>query len=141
MLNEEKIRIMTRAAIYEKGKGKEDLKVTAYGDSDYVRFNLLKTIIGATISFIFAAGLFVLYRMDDFMANMMKFDLMKLGREVLVIYLIFIGIYIAISIVVYQVKYSTAKRRVNAYNDELEMIEEIAEDDAKNNAHSRRADD
>ena len=102
MLNEEKIRIMTRAAIYEKGKGKEDLKITAYGDSDYVRFNLLKTIIGATISFIFAAGLFVLYRMDDFMANMMKFDLMKLGREVLVIYLIFIGIYIAISIVVYQ---------------------------------------
>lgn len=140
MLNEEKIRIMTRTAIYEKGKGKEDLKITAYGDSDYVRFNLLKTIIGATISFIFAAGLFVLYRMDDFMANMMKFDLMKLGREVLVIYLIFIGLYCT-SIVVYQVKYSTAKRRVNAYNDELEMIEEIAEDDAKNNAHSRRADD
>ena len=75
------------------------------------------------------------------MANMMKFDLIKLGREVLVIYLIFIGAYIAISIIVYQAKYSAAKRRVNAYNDELEMIEEIAEDDAKNNAHSRRADD
>lgn len=141
MLNEEKIRIMTRAAIYEKGKGRADLKITAYGDSDYVRFNLLKTIIGATISFIFAAGLLVVYKMDYFMANMMKFDLMKLGREALVIYLVFIGIYIAISIIVYQAKYIAAKRRVNAYNDELEMIEEIAEDDAKNSAHSRRADD
>ena len=85
MLNEEKIRIMTRAAIYEKGKGKEDLKVTAYGDSDYVRFNLLKTLIGATVAFLFIVGLYVAYNMDYFMANMMKLDMMKVGREFLLL--------------------------------------------------------
>ena len=30
MLNEKKIRLMTRTAIYEKREGKEDLKVNSY---------------------------------------------------------------------------------------------------------------
>ena len=46
MLNEEKIRIMTRAAIYEQGKGEEDIKITSYSRSDYIRYNMLKTLIG-----------------------------------------------------------------------------------------------
>lgn len=141
MLNKEKIRIMTRAAIYEKGKGREDLKITAYGDSDYVRFNLLKTVIGATIAFILIAALFVFYKMDFFMANMMKLDLMKVGREILVVYLLFIAAYTAVSIIVYQTKYTIAKRRVRAYNEELEIIEELADDEAKFNERGRRTDD
>lgn len=127
MLNEEKIRIMTKAAIYEKGKGKDDLKVTAYGDSDFVRFNLLKTLIGATVAFLLIVGLIIAYNMDFFMTNMMKLDLMKLGREFLVVYLIFMGVYAAVSIIVYQTRYTLAKRRVRVYNQELEIIEEIAE--------------
>lgn len=127
MLNEEKIRIMTKAAIYEKGKGKDDLKVTAYGDSDFVRFNLLKTLIGATVAFLLIVGLIIAYNMDFFMTNMMKLDLMKLGREFLVVYLIFMGVYAAVSIIVYQARYTLAKRRVRVYNQELEIIEEIAE--------------
>lgn len=110
MLNEEKIRIMTRAAIYEKGKGKEDLKVTAYGDSDYVRFNLLKTLIGATVAFLFIVGLYVAYNMDYFMANMMKLDMMKVGREFLVAYLFFIGNLCGCQhSFVYQTKYTLAE--------------------------------
>ncbi len=50
MLNEKKIRLMTRTAIYEKREGKEDLKVNSYCGSDYVRFNMLKTLIGVTIA-------------------------------------------------------------------------------------------
>lgn len=141
MLNEEKIRIMTRAAIYEKGKGREDLKITAYGDSDYVRFNLLKTVIGATIGFVLIVMLFAVYNMDYFMTNMMKLDLGKLGREFLVVYLLFLAVYIAVSIIVYQTKYTIAKRRVRTYNEELEIIEEIADDEEKYNVHSRRTDD
>ena len=52
MLNEEKIRIMTRAAIYEQGKGEEDIKITSYSRSDYIRYNMLKTLIGVTVGVI-----------------------------------------------------------------------------------------
>lgn len=138
MLNEEKIRIMTRAAIYEKGKGREDIKINTYGGSDYVRFNILKTLIGVTIGAVLIFGLYVVYNMEYFMANMMKLDLMKLGRELLVIYLIFLAVYTAVSIIVYQRRYAAARKRLKFYNEELEIIEEIAEDDVQNNENAGR---
>lgn len=138
MLNEEKIRIMTRAAIYENGKGKEDIKINTYGGSDYVRFNILKTLIGVTVGVVLIFGLYAVYNMDYFMANMMKLDLLKLGRTLLVIYLIILAVYTAVSIIVYQRRYAAAGKRLKFYNEELEMIEEIAEDDLQNNENAGR---
>lgn len=57
--------------------------------------------------------------------------MMKVGREFLVAYLFFMGIYAAVSIIVYQTKYTLAKRRVRVYNQELEIIEEISENSAQ----------
>ena len=57
MLNEDKIRIMSRCAMYEKAEGKEDLKINRYFQGDYVRLNVLKTLIGATIGFVLCLGL------------------------------------------------------------------------------------
>lgn len=133
MLNERKIRLMTKTAIYEQGKGKEDIKINNYGGSDYVRFNMLKTILAATVSAILILGLVVLYKMEDLMADMMKLDLAKLGREVLFLYIIFIVVYAIISLIVYQQKYYRASKRLKRYNANLSKIASIAKKDAKNN--------
>lgn len=37
MLNKDKIQIMSRCAMYEKGQGKEDLAINRYFQGDYVR--------------------------------------------------------------------------------------------------------
>lgn len=128
MLNEKKIKIMTKAAIYEQGKGKEDLKMNAYSGSDYVRFNMLKTFLGVTVSVIFVFGLAVLYRMEEVMANMMKLDLWKVGRQLLVAYIIVIAVYAIISFIVYQQRFSKAKKRLKKYNANLDMIARMAEE-------------
>ena len=39
-------------SMYEKAEGKEDLKINRYCQGDYVRLNVLKTLIGATIGFV-----------------------------------------------------------------------------------------
>ena len=65
MLNEEKIRLMTRTAIYEKREGKEDMKVNQYSGSDYVRFNMLKTLIGVTISVFLCSCIYLMCISED----------------------------------------------------------------------------
>ena len=45
----EKIRLMTRAAIYEKKYGEEDLKITGYYQKDYVSLNVWITLIWMTV--------------------------------------------------------------------------------------------
>ena len=52
MLNTKKIRHMTNLAIYEKKEGREDIKLSTFYKSDYVRYHLLKTCISATIAYL-----------------------------------------------------------------------------------------
>lgn len=129
MLNEEKIRVMTRAAIYEQGKGKDDIKITSYSRGDYIRYNMLKTLIGVTVGVVLIFGLCVLYNMDYFMTNFMRLNLTTMLRLVIVIYIVFLAVYASLSFFVYVSKYTQAKRRIRIYSEELEIIGEIAQED------------
>ena len=43
LLNENKIKMMTKMAIYEKNEGKSMLKTAKYFKGDYIAFGVLKT--------------------------------------------------------------------------------------------------
>lgn len=49
MLNEDKISLMTEMAIYEKRKGKRDLDIFSYFKSDYISWQIIKSIVCATL--------------------------------------------------------------------------------------------
>ncbi len=124
MLNEEKIRLMTRTAIYEKHEGKEDLKVNQYGSSDYVRFNMLKTLIGVTISVFLCSCIYLMCSSEDIFQLIFKIDVKALARLLLTAYFLSLVVYIIISLLFYQYKYSKAKKRLKQYNKNLTLIEE-----------------
>lgn len=44
MVNEEKVILMTKIAMYKESLGREDLEKGKYFQSDYVKLNCLKTI-------------------------------------------------------------------------------------------------
>ena len=48
MINEEKVKIMTKLAMYEQGKGRKYLPVSRYYRSDYIGLALIKnfTVFG-----------------------------------------------------------------------------------------------
>lgn len=51
MINEEKVILMTKLASYETHEGKKDMTVVHYFRGDYIGFQVLKSVIAATISF------------------------------------------------------------------------------------------
>ena len=51
MINEEKVILMTRLASYESNEGKKDISIVNYFKGDYIGFQILKSVIAATISF------------------------------------------------------------------------------------------
>ena len=57
MVNEEKVRLMTRLAMYEQSTGKEDLEKGRYFKSDYVKYNCLKN--EKTNGIVFAVLIFI----------------------------------------------------------------------------------
>ena len=124
MLDKEKIRLMTRTAIYEKHEGKEDLKINQYCSSDYVRFNMLKTLIGVTISVFLCSCIYLMCTSEDIFQLIFRIDLQALARLWLTAYFLSLVVYVIICLLYYPYKYSRAKKRLKHYNKNLTLIEE-----------------
>ena len=52
MLDERKVKLMTRLAFYEQTQGKEDFKISAYYRKDYTSLHMLCSFIWVTIGYV-----------------------------------------------------------------------------------------
>lgn len=134
MLNKDKIRIMSRCAMYEKGQGKEDLAINRYFQGDYVRLNTLKTLIGVTIGFILCLGLYIVMKAEYYMENIVGMDFLELAKSILKYYVIVLIMFAVISILFYGWKYADTQKRVRWYYKDLKSLDEINDGYNKNNS-------
>ncbi len=125
MLNEDKIRIMSRCAMYEKAEGKQDIKIHHYFQGDYIRYNLLKTLIGVTVAFVLCMGLYMVSNAEYYVENIMHMDLMVFGKDILILYAIIMVVFAVISIAFYGWKYADAHKRVRWYYEDLQKLESM----------------
>ena len=58
MLNEERIKLMTKMAAYEANEGKRNVAVSSYFRGDYIGLQVIKSIISATIAFLIVFAMF-----------------------------------------------------------------------------------
>ena len=96
MLNEEKIRLMTKLAIYEQGEGKESIKSNKYYKKDYVGLKMINTAITITLAFMLCLVLWIIYKVDFFAKNIVSMNLFTRGKKILIIYVITFIIYMLI---------------------------------------------
>ncbi len=122
MLNEERIRLMTRMAAYEEHEGRKDIAISGYFRGDYISFQLLKSAIYATVGFALAVAMYVLYNMETFLEDFYKMDIVEFLKDILSKYCLVIGIYLVISYFVYSYRYHKAKRHVKQYNQLLRAL-------------------
>ena len=114
MLNEEKIRWMTKASIYEKRQGRIDLGRNEYFMGDYVRLHLLKNGISLTIAYILLAGLYAVYKIVEIFDMAANMQLGLLLKEMLLLYIILLVIYTGIGIVYYSWQYQSSRKQVRS---------------------------
>ena len=69
MLNESKVKLMTRMAMYESKQGEEDFKISSYYKKDYRSFHTIATIIWVTVGYAVAVGIGVIAFLDELMGN------------------------------------------------------------------------
>lgn len=125
MLNFKKIRLMTKLAVYEKKDGKDDIHLSKYYKTDYVRFQVLKSIITATIGYGLIIALIVFYRMEYLIKNAVVLDYKLLGTYVLGFYLMTITIYGLGAFILYSMKYDASRKKLSRYFKLLKRLEKI----------------
>lgn len=122
MLNEERIKLMTKMAAYEADEGKKNVAIGNYFRGDYIGLQVIKSIISATLAFVIVFGLFVFYDFEVFMSDIYKMDLLGFGRTVITAYLIFVAVYALISYMIYTYRYAKARKSLKMYYNNLKKL-------------------
>ncbi|MDO4261771.1 MAG: hypothetical protein Q4C82_06805 [Eubacteriales bacterium] len=125
MINEEKVILMTHAALYEDRKGKRQLKIAGYFRHDYLSVNLLAGWFWGTVSFAAGLTLWGVCNMEYLMNNLHKMDLKEFGLTIGLLYLLFVLVYLCLLYGVYSFRYHAAKRSVGTYAHTLKKISDI----------------
>lgn len=123
MVNENRVILMTKLASYEAHEGKKYLAVGRYFRSDYISLQLLKSFISGTLAFCIMAGMAVLYDLEGFMKNFYQTaDMIELVKDIGIIYLIMIGIYMLIAYVVAAYHYNRSRQSLKTYYGNLKKL-------------------
>ncbi|MBR3510021.1 MAG: hypothetical protein IKO03_14775 [Lachnospiraceae bacterium] len=122
MINEKKVILMTKLASYEEKQGQKIRKVHSYYRGDYVVVQIFKSFLAVTVAFAIVFGLYVLYDFDVFMQDIYKIDLLSFAKNVLTYYLVALGAYALITLVISTIKYYQVRRSLNIYYKNLNKL-------------------
>ena len=86
MLNEERVILMTRMAAYEQHEGKKNNVINSYFRSDYIGFQVLKSIISATVVYLILVAAYMMYHFSDVLQDVYNTDIMATARKYLLYY-------------------------------------------------------
>ncbi|MFU0826225.1 MAG: Polyisoprenyl-phosphate glycosyltransferase [Lachnoclostridium sp.] len=132
MLNNKKIKTMTKLALYEQSDGKEDLRISKYYKTDYVRLHVLKTAVSVTVGYILLLVMIGMYKAEYLIKNLVKLNLFRIGQYILGFYIIIMAVYVTGSIIGYSLKYSKSRKDLSKYYKALKKLNDFYQDENAN---------
>lgn len=146
MLNEEKIRLMTGTAMFEKKEGKRIFPQNRYFKRDYISWHLFGAFFGYTVSCILAVILWALYHAETLLDHLSTEMVFSLIRRFSLFYAVGLILYLLLSAAVYGRRYAYARGGLRVYLAKLKRLEkryenqnkakEIAKEDARHDGAS-----
>lgn len=97
LLNENKIKMMTKMAIYEKNEGKSMLKTAKYFKGDYIAFGVLKTVIATTFAGVILLAMYFLCNAEGMIRDINNLDYIGLAKKFALYYVLMLIVFCAIA--------------------------------------------
>ena len=123
MLNEDKIRLMTGIAMYEKKAEKDVFPVTRFFKSDYIGSHMIRSFITYTVACLMFVGMWILYQIEDIFNTMDISVLLSSAKYIGLIYLIGLVFYMLVTLIVYSKRYNMASKSLKVYQAKLRRLE------------------
>ena len=127
MLNEKKVQLMTRMAMYESKQGQEDMKISSYYKKDYVSLNRLLTIIWITIGYVIVVGVSAFVFIEYIFEHLDLSFIVVAGVALGSIYIALVVIYAIASSRFYRRKHEEARLRTKKFNHDLTRLNKMYE--------------
>ena len=131
MLNEERIKLMSQMAKYEKKEGPGDFRISSYYEKDYASLNTWITVILSTIGYAIAAVFIFLIFIDVFFKKITLLSIVMMVSMFLAGYLIVVILMGVFAHEFYLKKHKEARERVKKFNHNLIMLDKMYEKEKK----------
>ena len=130
MIRANKVKTMTRAAMFEKKEARGALAVNRFFRGDYVIYGMIKSAISITVAFALAVGMWVIYHAEELMTEKSVADLFALGKQGVFMYVAVLVFFLLISLAVYCVRYYKAQHKLKGYRSQLRKLAKSYQDEA-----------
>lgn len=127
MLNNEKIILMTKLALYEQGEGKKKIPVGKYFKSDYIGMRLLSSFVYITIGYVICLALWFVVNGEQVINKLMEGDVVSTLAGFVVSYVVVVFIYMIIAYIFYTYKFKSTRRSLKEYNTKLKQLHALQE--------------
>ena len=128
MLNEEKVIYMTKAASYESGPEKKNIKIDSYFRGDYLGLQMVKSGIAYTIAFCILIAIWIMSRMEVLLLEISRASYLENIVKILVIvYVAGLVLYEIAAYIYYSRKHDRAKQSVKEFHAYLKRIHKFYE--------------
>lgn len=131
MLNEKRIRLMTKLAKYENGEGKEELRIARYYRSDYIGLALFRNFFLSSIAYLVILLLVGAYFAEFLAERLHTLNVTWIGILIVGGYLVTIGVYSVVTYTIHSVRYGRAKKGAAAYERKLRELEALYEEEER----------
>ncbi len=123
MLNEDKLKLMTSIAMFEKREGKRVFPVNRYFRGDYIGKHMLRAFFGYTFCFCIVLLFYVACKSEELFKNLNVEQIRPLLTQSGLWYLGGLVFYLAITWFVYRKRYAHAARGLKVYVAKLKRLE------------------
>ena len=110
MINKDRVRTMTRLAIYEEGQGVADDKMNSYFKNDYIVGHMVGSFVSGTIACLLIALVYCCYHYDTLLIQLFENQLSGLIETAATLYAAFMIFFLAVSFFVYLWRINALKR-------------------------------
>lgn len=122
MLSEEKIRLMTEIAMYEKSEEKQLSMTNRYFKADYIGIHMLRAFIYYNIGALVVIGVFAMYNAEILLAGDIFMDWIPLVVRSAMFYGGGLLLYLLVTHRLYAGKYEHSKRIMKLYIAKLKRL-------------------
>lgn len=127
MLDEIKIKLMTRAAIFEKNEKNRDWKMSRYYREDYVKYGCLRTLVTTTFVYWITVAAVVMLRFSDILGDLNNKDFFKIVIGLMAGWVAAMAVFFIYAFFVYSVRYQKAEKKLKVYRRDLKKLDKLYE--------------
>lgn len=132
VLNNKKIRVMTKLALYEQRNGKEDIRLGKYYKTDYVRLQVLKTVVSVTVGYALILLMIGIYNSEYIIRKAVTLNFVRIGQVILGFYIMVITVYAIGAIIGYSFQYDRSRKQLSKYYKSLRRLSSIHQEENTN---------